>query len=58
MTKVFVVVFSLLTGVATWMTVADVGVLEPEVKQQLRDRSVHGGVGRGGIRRGGIRRGK
>lgn len=53
MTRVFIVVFGALTLLAGYLTVYDVGVMEPSVqKHSVRQGSVHRGHVGGGYRRG------
>ncbi len=52
MTKVFLVVFGLLTAGSVYLTVADVGLMDPSItKHSVRQGSAHRG-NRRGIRAG------
>ena len=54
MTKFFLAFFGLMTAGAVYMTVYDVGVMEPSITQpSIRQGSVHGGTGRLRSYRGG-----
>ena len=55
MSKIFLVLFGVMTLGAVYLTVNDVGVMEPTItKHSARQGSVH----RGGFVAGGYRRGK
>ena len=54
MTKIFILLFGLLTAGAIMMTVFDVGVMEPTItRHSIRDGSLHTGAHRLGGYRGG-----
>ena len=53
MTKVFIVVFGMMTLTATYLTATDVGVMEPSIKKHsVRQGSVYTRSRVGGYRRG------
>ncbi|MFT5392195.1 MAG: hypothetical protein ACI8PT_002392 [Gammaproteobacteria bacterium] len=57
MTKLFMAIFGAMTLGASYMTVNDVGVMEPSIeKHSVRTGSTHRGVG--GVLIGGYRGGK